>query len=159
VGMDGTGLLDEVRALLRDRDSRSDVVVAPSSYSQPVAFLTTADNDNSRYVLLLNEGINEVGRSCPAYSESRRALTGVIEGWQWRIECCGRDARAQDTRSTDGSVVLRRGTILTSVAERRTGVGVSIGWDGSRSNESAVPLNEGDMIINQYRAFIFGWVR
>jgi hypothetical protein len=159
VEMDITTLLEEVRAVLAHRHDRGDIIVVPSSYSEPVAFLATADGRNPHCVLLLNEGTNEVGRSCPAYVESRLALTGVIEGWQWRIECRDRGASAQDSRSTDGSIVLRDGTMLPAVEEMHARVGIRIGWDGSRPNEGAVSLNERDLIVNQYRTFVFGWVR
>lgn len=151
--------LDEVRALLSQSAVANQILWAPRFQPHHVAFLATVDALEPRCVILLKQGTNEIGRSCSEYVAFRGALTGVVEASQWRIECDSGVARVEDARSTEGSALLpRRSAPMPLEQARQVGTVTRLGWDGVDAHDALVELGEGSILVNQYRAFAFGWI-
>jgi len=89
--------------------------------------------------------------------ESHR-LSGVVEGWQWKVTCSTTGVTIEDVRSTNGAILVRKanreGAPLTLPELRSDGRGVTLGWDGSTMHEEPRELRDGDLLVNCYAAFL-----
>jgi hypothetical protein len=116
---------------------------------KPVAMLVTVDGLAPQVVLLMYTGTNEIGRGCAGFGLLRGKLKGVIEGWQWLVQCSELGATIQDTRSTAGSIMCAAGSPVS---------GLQLGWDGQREHRECHALPRLSILRNQYWTFAFDWI-
>ena len=94
-----------------------------------------------------------------SYAVDRSTLRGIVEGAQWLIDHRPDGVTIADTRSTNGSVILRRDQrelASRPLIELNTIPGVQrLGWDGSALHEDPAALTNGDALINAYRIFLY----
>jgi hypothetical protein len=151
----------EFEAMLRSQSSNLRFrLLNLSNNEQPVAYLISPRPADGPIVLPVGRGVTLVGRAAPAnYVVERRSLSGIVEGAQWRISWSPEEVSIRDAGSTNGSVLVRRadrGQVPSALNELQQDHRVLLlGWDGSRANEAAQLVTDGDLLVNAYGPFLY----
>jgi hypothetical protein len=121
-----------------------------------VACLVTVRPSPSGLFLPLRSGRNLVQRD---YVAESKLLRGVVEGAQWLIRVTPAGATVEDTRSTNGAVLVRKANRdevpLELVALHQSSATCRIGWDGSTIHAGPRELRDGDVLVNAYGPLMY----
>lgn len=112
-----------------------------------------------RLAFVLRSGRNEIGRGCGAMRAHLHELAGIVEGYQWTIECRLDGVFVSDERSSNGSVLLhgaeRSQCDLRLDKVWQAGVGVRLGWDGQQQYLTPALMKSGDVLVGYYEPFAY----
>ena len=151
---------DTLQAWNRSPTGEYDVVRLKSD-GVPVACLVCLGRTGTPVFLPIVAGRTYVVRSSASdFDEADCArLGGVLEAAQWKFEWAASGATVSDDCSTGGSVLVEKqlrmlaSLNLGELHSRR--VGRILGWNGKVEHRDFVKITSGDVLVNQYRAFVF----
>lgn len=136
-------------------------VLKPKENKQPFAHLITSNKAGLILILPLVQGVNNIGSGSFAdHSHEKFSLSGIVEGAQWVITNTQGKISVKDACSSNGSRLVRkknRDSIIEkpSSAILKSNIGIIMGWDGKCDHTDEHQLEEGDILVNIYRYFLF----
>ena len=166
--------LNRARACLRGAADEEAIVATRRDGASPFAFLVSLRPAAHRIACRLTEAefavfplrrgknIVDSSSSHSDYDTPRSLFAGILEGGQWIVDVDAGSARLTYETSTNGTVRLsenERQFIGALWELQAQGIGQAIPNAAVVRNKPLdVHLREGDVLVNVYAAFAFGWL-